>query len=153
MSFGFMDIPDGGYGWTIEARPATGEEAAPAQAERDATAQQVGAQSVRDQISRDIMNDGEKPDGPTKPFGDVIADTFDAHGGGDRFVIGNTHIWYVRNNGMDGDDWSLNNVQTGGAGAIGWRVPYDADLVKQLRQIGEVVRKSLRFAVAFRRTA
>jgi len=23
---------------------------------------------------------------------------------------------------MDGDDWSVNNVATGGAGAIGWRV-------------------------------
>ncbi|MBK7814503.1 MAG: hypothetical protein IPJ52_09450 [Rhodocyclaceae bacterium] len=29
----------------------------------------------------------------------------------------------AQNNGMDGDNWSANNVRTGGAGAIGWRMP------------------------------
>ncbi|NCU21821.1 hypothetical protein EOM89_14215 [Candidatus Falkowbacteria bacterium] len=37
------------------------------------------------------------------------------------------------NNGRDGDDWSYNNVRTGGAGAIGWRRPYDPAVAEQLR--------------------
>jgi hypothetical protein len=45
------------------------------------------------------------------------------YGGGTWVVIepGENYFWYVRNN--DGDDWSRNNVQTGGAGAIGYRLP------------------------------
>jgi hypothetical protein len=48
-----------------------------------------------------------------------------AYGGGEWVVIepDEKHFWYVLNNGADGDDWSRNNVQTGGAGAIGRRVP------------------------------
>ena len=48
------------------------------------------------------------------------------YGGGVWVVIepGGQHFWYVENNGADGDDWSRNNVSTGGAGAIGYRVPY-----------------------------
>ena len=48
------------------------------------------------------------------------------YGGGVWVVIepDGQHFWYVENNGADGDDWSRNNVSTGGAGAIGYRVPY-----------------------------
>jgi len=48
-----------------------------------------------------------------------------AYGGGSWVVVepDKKHFWYVQNNGSDGDDWSHNNVQTGGAGAIGWRAP------------------------------
>ena len=47
------------------------------------------------------------------------------YGGGTWVVIepGGDYFWYVENNGADGDDWSRNNVQTGGAGAIGYRLP------------------------------
>lgn len=47
------------------------------------------------------------------------------YGGGTWVVIepGENYFWYVKNNGADGDDWSHNNVQTGGAGAIGYRLP------------------------------
>lgn len=47
------------------------------------------------------------------------------YGGGTWVVIepGENYFWYVRNNGADGDDWSRNNVLTGGAGAIGYRLP------------------------------
>ena len=50
------------------------------------------------------------------------------YGGGYRFIIGDEAVWFIRNNGADGDDWSRNNVETGGAGAIGWVVPYDREL-------------------------
>jgi len=50
------------------------------------------------------------------------------YGGGEWFVVekdpsGTEYVWHVLNNGRDGDDWSKNNVDTGGAGAIGYRYP------------------------------
>jgi hypothetical protein len=44
-------------------------------------------------------------------------------------------IWYVVNNGHDGDDWSANNVRTGGAGAVGWRLPWSAELEASVRAL------------------
>lgn len=56
-------------------------------------------------------------------------------GGGEWWVIQDSGIWYIRNNGFDGDDWSRNNVQTGGAGAIGVRVPYSEELADKIRSL------------------
>jgi hypothetical protein len=44
-------------------------------------------------------------------------------------------IWHVLNNGRDGDDWSSNNVRTGGAGGIGRRLPYSAELDAEIREL------------------
>ena len=41
------------------------------------------------------------------------------YGGGEWYVITETAIWQVRNNGADGDNWGCNNIITSGAGAIG----------------------------------
>lgn len=46
-------------------------------------------------------------------------------------------IWLVANNGGDGDCWGNNNVRTGGAGGIGWRLPWTADLEAQVRAARE----------------
>lgn len=40
---------------------------------------------------------------------------------------------------MDGDDWSRNNVRTGGAGAIGRRIPADAALTAQVLAAGRAL--------------
>jgi hypothetical protein len=58
-----------------------------------------------------------------------------AWGGGEWWVIQENWIWYIRNNGFDGDDWGRNNVQTGGAGAIGVRVPFSEELAAQIRSL------------------
>ena len=50
-------------------------------------------------------------------------------------------IWYIENNGMDGDDWSRNNVMTGGAGAIGWMIPYDKKLADELKELNDIIPK------------
>lgn len=55
------------------------------------------------------------------------------YGGGEWWVIQENWIWHIRNNGHDGDNWSANNVNTGGAGAIGHRVPYSEELAAQIR--------------------
>jgi hypothetical protein len=57
------------------------------------------------------------------------------YGGGEWWVIQPEWIWHVRNNGFDGDDWGRNNVQTGGAGAIGVRVPYSEELADKIRSL------------------
>ena len=38
-----------------------------------------------------------------------------------EYIDTGEYIWAVTNNGMDGHDWSRNNIRTGGAGAIGHR--------------------------------
>ena len=81
-----------------------------------------------------IMRNGEKPDS-IQPNGERVLNTQNLYGGGDWFVIEDKYIWYVKNNGMDGDNWSYNNVRTGGAGAIGWRMTIDTDVEDSLRAI------------------
>lgn len=86
-----------------------------------------------DEVKRRFRNDGEKPEGQISLDGDKLIDKHNAFGGGDWFVVTEDHIWYVENNGSDGADWSQNNIKTGGAGAIGYRMAYDENLVIQLR--------------------
>ncbi len=67
--------------------------------------------------------------------GERLIDTQDLYGGGGWFVVGPEGIWRVENNGRDGDNWSANNVRTGGAGAIGYRVPFDQALADELHAL------------------
>ncbi len=69
--------------------------------------------------------DGEEIQHPINPE--------NLHGGGEWWVIQPEWIWHIRNNGHDGDDWGRNNVNTGGAGAIGVRVPFSEELAAQIR--------------------
>ena len=71
--------------------------------------------------------EGEVIQHPTNPE--------NAWGGGEWWVIQKEWIWHVQNNGFDGDDWSRNNVETGGAGAIGVRVPYSEELADKIRSL------------------
>ena len=82
---------------------------------------------VRRQTAETIQARGVRPDNE-QPAGGRILDTSNIYGGGDWFVINDEYIWYVRNNGMDGDDWSHNNVSTGGAGGIGWKMAMDEEI-------------------------
>ncbi len=89
------------------------------------------------EIAHMIWTVGEMPEGTNSPVGDRLFDSQDVHGGGDWFVVGPEHIWHIKNNGMDGDDWTLNNVRTGGAGAIGRRVPADPELTDELQKLAK----------------
>ena len=139
LSFGVGD--DSGYVYTATCREATPEEAAPYIAKREAALRVQAAKARLEEIKRDIQQRGEKPeasDGNAR--GERMFNTQTAYGGGDWFVVNDTEIWYVRNNGMDGDCWSANNVTTGGAGAIGRRIPRDETLVAELRELAEIVK-------------
>lgn len=75
-----------------------------------------------------------------KVSGESIDDPFnetDIYGSGHYWTITPEHIWSIEIRGMDGDDWSRNNVETGGAGGIGWRIPRTEELVEKIRKIRE----------------
>lgn len=60
------------------------------------------------------------------------------YGGGEWFIVQSDAIWRVINNGADGDDWSYNNISTGGAGAIGKKfekTSYRMELLNKLKEM------------------
>ena len=61
--------------------------------------------------------------------GETLVDTFDIYGGGWIIKKDGDKVWVIMNNGYDGANWSINNVRTCGAGAVGYCG--DASLVKK----------------------
>ena len=82
-----------------------------------------------------IRSEGERLATMTVAEGEIVIDRTSIYGGGYWYVIGSDWIWYVKNNGADGDNWDLNNVKGFGAGGIGWRVPYNEKMAQDLRDI------------------
>lgn len=58
-------------------------------------------------------------------------------GEGQLFIIENSYIWYIINNGRKDDDYSLNNIKTTGPGAVGFRVPYDEKLHNLIKIVSD----------------
>lgn len=141
----FSDEPGWQYQWDgVEVEP-TAEELAEDQVVRDA-ADRVTAAKLDIQTAKKAIREGEKPEGtgasPEAEVGAIrvnIGEGQTIYGGGEWFVITSTHIWHVTNNGSDGGDWSYNNVRTGGAGAIGFRVPFDAELAAKIRAAAKLL--------------
>lgn len=141
-SFGY-DFHEG-YKWTGWVVPASGEDRQRVEEEERKRKIEQQAKEERDGLANEIRDDGEYPDGNHNIGGDRLAVKGRENiprGGGSWFKIDESDgwIWYVRNNGADGDNWARNNVQTGGAGAIGWRVPYNEDLAEKIRDIDGVL--------------
>lgn len=137
LSFGVGD--DRGYIYIADCREATAEEAAPLVEAKRAAAEKKAAKQELAAITADIKESGERPEGEHTPTGEILFDSFTIYGGGDKIIIAPEHIWYVRNNGGDGDNWSLNNIRTGGAGAIGWRIPLNEALATRLRELAQIL--------------
>jgi hypothetical protein len=135
LSFGVGD--DRGYIYSAKCRQANAEEIAQVVAADHASAVAEWAKREREAIASEIMAAGEYPaDGNDAVEGERLCDAQNIYGSGDWFVIGAEWTWYIRNNGMDGDNWSANNVQTCGAGARGWRVPTTEKLTARLQKLG-----------------
>jgi hypothetical protein len=132
---------EGEVGVKVAWREATEAEVAEWEAaEEEKTARRKAEADRQKEIAalhREIRAAGQAPDGWNEPAGDVLLDTFTVYGGGERFVLDREGgwLWSIQNNGADGDNWAYNNVVTGGAGAIGWRVEARADLVEQLERL------------------
>lgn len=140
MSFG-GDID--GYLYHADLRPLSAEEASEAEHAMMEKRRQAARQRVRAHLASLVQKNGTRPTGKQGhmlpwPKGEVLMDTRNIYGGGDAFVLGTTHVWYIRNNGADGDDWSQNNVSTGGAGAIGWRMKRTPTLARVLKRLAGV---------------
>lgn len=138
LSFGVGD--DSGYCYSAVCREATPEEAAPYIAKLEAARKRRAAQTRVEKIKWDIRECGTMPEASDdNARGERLFDTQNIYGGGDWFVVNETELWYVQNNGMDGDCWARNNVTTGGAGAIGWVIPRDDALVTELHELAELL--------------
>lgn len=136
MSFGVGD--ESGYTYWARCREATEEEAAPLKAEIERQQKEKAARQRLGEIKKHVQGVGERPDpeqGQRRLDGETVLNSRTPYGGGDWWVIASDAIWYVRNNGNDGDCWAHNNVETGGAGAVGWYVPYTDDLAAELREL------------------
>lgn len=125
LSFGVG--ADHGYIYRAECRLATSDEVATFEArEKSARKKAEAYEFLRALVARPteyggIYVEGEhSPEGETlmfPGFGDQL------YGGGAWVIVTDDSLWIVRNNGHDGDNWSRNNVRTGGAGAIGYKAP------------------------------
>jgi hypothetical protein len=138
MSFGVGD--EKGYVYEAFTREATEDESEQLRKEDERRERIAKVKGREEEIIDFIKTKGEFPHGDNNPEGERLLDTQDIYGGGDWFVVGNDYIWYVRNNGMDTDNWGINNVRTGGAGAIGWRVPYSKELADELRRLDQIMK-------------
>ncbi len=140
MSFGVGD--EQGYAYWATCREATAEEAQSLIEKRQAAERKANALKVLKETAKEIRTTGEKPEDKHRPEGETvnIGQGQNIYGGGEWFVVGQEHIWYVRNNGADGDYWAANNVVTGGAGAIGWRVPATDELAEKIRTAAEAAK-------------
>jgi len=84
------------------------------------------------QALRDLFRNVDCSAGEHVLTGVRMLDSQSIYGGGDWFVVEPDDVWFVVNNGMDGDDWLRNNVRTGGAGGIGRKLPRTDELVAAL---------------------
>lgn len=130
---------EGSWGVQVEYRDPTDDERNAW--EEEAAAEQARIEQARtwdhevNSIATTIRTNGARPDGPIVLDGNQLCGEPDIYGGGNWFVIQPDAIWWVQNNGHDGDDWSHNNIRTGGAGAIGWRIPADTALADRITSL------------------
>lgn len=139
LSFGVGD--DQGYIFSALCRLATTDEAAPLIAKKELAGKIEAAKLEVKKIKEKIQAEGSMPNGKNRVDGQVFFDSFDIYGFGSKIVLEPTKIWLLKNNGSDGDDWSRNNITTGGAGAIGWQIPYDDILAKKIIELSEILKE------------
>ncbi len=122
MSFGLG--MESGYVITAHCREATDEEIAPLIAEEKKKAEEKEEKERLEKLAREIKEKGERPEGtlPMPEGEEFIIREFNIYGGGKKIIDDGNYLWLIQNNGADGDNWEYNNIQTGGAGAIGWRL-------------------------------
>lgn len=82
-------------------------------------------------IAKKIVREGDAPK-EASPEGLKLHEKIGLRGDGDYFVLGSDWIWYVLNNGADGDDFERSNIRTGGGGAIGWKIPYNEEIAQEI---------------------
>lgn len=137
MSFGVGE--DSGHLYSAVCREANEDEAAPLRAKIEAERRRRLGRDKRAALAARFRNEGERPAGSfnLSTGGELLEDGRDVrlYGGGSWFVVTPAAVWFVQNNGADGDTWARNNIQTGGAGAIGWWLPRDEALDDEILEV------------------
>ena len=82
-------------------------------------------------IAKKIVREGDAPK-EASPEGLKLHEKIGLRGDGDYFVLGSEHIWYVLNNGADGDDFERSNIRTNSGGAIGYAIPYKEEIAQEI---------------------
>lgn len=120
LTFGVGD--DSGYIYYAYCREATDDESREIKEEE---IERMNKQTIKNRI-KEIINEIDKkgtyPQQQEFPSGKKFEfeKNLIPYGGGYWIVIQNDKVWYIHNNGADGDNWSHNNITSNGsAGAIG----------------------------------
>ena len=104
------------------------EKAAERQAEQERQERRAQVDRAENMISNYICHFGDRPKLDHYPAGETLFDTFNIYGSGHMFIIEpDGAVWFVLNNGMDGDDWSRSNLP----GSIGYRLAVPEDEAEQ----------------------
>ena len=146
---------EGEYGAYSYYRDATEDEKAAWESAEVVRVERLGAVQAAEKAVRaaaiKVREAGEYVPGMNVVEGERLLNTQKIYGGGDWWIIQPEWIWYIQNNGADGDDWSRNNVRTGGAGAIGYRIPRTKEIESAIRAADKVLMtKSSSTLVLFR---
>lgn len=126
-------------GYTIEVKTIEQQKQAFEQNELE-TKQRLQADLDKRGVIAEAKKTAEMPEKVDFPEGEELEDKkfpINIYGGGIWYIIQPETIWVVENNGSDGDDWSQNNVKTGGAGAIGWKCKKTPELENAVRAISK----------------
>ena len=138
-------LPDDQWVRYAYYRDATEDEKAELEAAEEAARKKAAEKEAREKRICEIENKIKKTENyaqnvdPKDLDGEVLLDTFDIYGGGERIIANDRWLWCVQNNGGDGDDWLATNVYGGPGtpGGIGWRIPRDEALVAELRELAD----------------
>lgn len=138
MSFGVGD--ESGYVYSARVVQATEEESKPIIESDKKDALKIGAKERLNTIKKFIVDkDNLSPVINSEPEGETYLNTFNIYGAGNKWLITKDHIWYIRNNGMDGDNWGSTNIGNPGySGSIGWRVPYNENLANEIKILASI---------------
>jgi hypothetical protein len=142
LSFGLGT--DRGWMHELTLVPATEEESRPLREKHHAFKIKAEAMNEWRKLQDKLIADGEMPAGNFNPEGERLLDSQSLGGGGRWLVVGPEWTWFIVNNGSDGDDWSHNNIRTGGAGAIGRRVKTTPELTNQIKNIDQKIGQELK---------
>ena len=134
---------EGETGWLVRLREATEQEAAPEQAraeqeaQRDALARQE--RTIIAALVRHARSDGALGSTDDADRGEVLHDTSNIYGSGEVLRLDGETLIHLHCNGMDGDDWSRNNVP----GGILRVASAPDELIEQLRTVRSQIQEAM----------
>lgn len=138
MSFGYTI--DDGWLFRFHSVPADVETTKQVEQEEEKKLNRHQALTRREVLQKEFMQKRNFARAPLKkaPAGKQVllyGKSALAYGGGSWFVLQPSKwIWFIKNNGSDGDTWANNNIP----GAMAWRVRWDDGLAEELVALDKI---------------